>query len=239
MVPFLVAASVLMLQYLNARTSARDPERMLPGDWIRRGTTRNERIVELRGLAGQRPPGMEVVVLGADGTVEFSTIPGFEAGGSVDAVAVLEYLRENDQATLYRPREPPQSAAIGRGRDLRAPVPRAPAAPGGRGPDADQGVPQPGAGEPDLPRDRPAAVRLGLFLLDRAGVQPLGTQARDRDPPGRGRGPGLQPPRARQRRGRLAHPFVRPHAPFIWSRNPPGAPGSSWASRTTCARRSP
>lgn len=106
-VPFLVALSVLVVQYLNARASARDPERILPGTWISRGTTRSQRIGELRGIAGQRPPGMEVVVLGADGTVEFSTIPGFVAGGSIDSDAVLEYLRMNDQAMLYRPRERP------------------------------------------------------------------------------------------------------------------------------------
>ena len=105
-VPFLVATSVLLLQYLNARTNARDPERMLPGAWIRSGTARSVRIGELRGLAEQRPQGMEVVVLGADDTIEFSTMPGFVAGGSVDAEAVLKYLRENDQATLIRPREP-------------------------------------------------------------------------------------------------------------------------------------
>jgi signal transduction histidine kinase len=110
-VPFLVAASVLMLQYLNARTSARDPERILPGDWIRSGTTRSERIVELRDLAGRRPPGMEVVVLGTDGTVEFSTIPGFVAGTGVEPAAVLKYLRENDQTTLIRPRESKHDAA--------------------------------------------------------------------------------------------------------------------------------
>jgi signal transduction histidine kinase len=110
-VPFLVAASVLMLQYLNARSNARDPERILPGDWIRSGTTRNDRVLELRGLAGQRPPGMEVVVLGTDDTIEFSTIPGFVAGTGVDPAAVLTYLRENDQATLIRPREPGQDAA--------------------------------------------------------------------------------------------------------------------------------
>ncbi len=111
-VPFLVAASVLMLQYLNARANARDPERMLPGTWIRAGTTRTQRIIELRGLENQRPPGMEVVVLGGDGTVEFSTIPGFVAGTSIDSNAVLEYLRENDQATLYRPRDPQGSVAV-------------------------------------------------------------------------------------------------------------------------------
>jgi signal transduction histidine kinase len=111
-VPFLVALSVLMLQYLNARANARDPERMLPGTWIRAGTTRSQRVVELRGIEDQRPPGMEVVVLGADGTVEFSTIPGFVAGASIDSNAVLEYLRENDQATLYRPREPQAGAAV-------------------------------------------------------------------------------------------------------------------------------
>jgi hypothetical protein len=49
-VPFVVAASVLVLQYFNLRTSARDPERMLPGDWIRRGTA-VERLEELRVLA--------------------------------------------------------------------------------------------------------------------------------------------------------------------------------------------
>jgi signal transduction histidine kinase len=112
-VPFLVAASVLMLQYLNARNDARDPERFLPGTWIRSGTSRSERVGELRGLAGQRPPGMEVVVLGADHTVEFSTIPGFIAGSSIDAEAVLQYLRENEEATLYRPREPRQNAESG------------------------------------------------------------------------------------------------------------------------------
>ncbi len=127
-VPFLVALSVLMLQYLNARTNARDPERMLPGTWIRAGTTRTQRIVELRDLEDQRPPGMEVVVLGADGTVEFSTIPGFIAGGSIDSDAVLEYLRENDQATLYRPREPQAGVAVGMAADplflVRLPPPR-------------------------------------------------------------------------------------------------------------------
>ncbi len=111
-VPFLVAASVLMLQYLNARASARDPERFLPGTWIRAGTTRTQRIIELGALEDQRPPGMEVVVLGGDGTVEFSTIPGFVAGARIDSDAVLEYLRENDQATLYRPREPQAGAAV-------------------------------------------------------------------------------------------------------------------------------
>jgi signal transduction histidine kinase len=110
-VPFLVAASVLMLQYLNARANARDPERILPGEWIRSGTTRSDRVGELRGLADQRPPGMEVVVLGTDGAIEFSTIPGFVAGTEVDPAAVLRYLRENDQATLIRPREPKQDAA--------------------------------------------------------------------------------------------------------------------------------
>jgi signal transduction histidine kinase len=127
-VPFLVAASVLMLQFLNARASARDPERMLPGVWIRSGTTRTVRIGELHDLAGNRPPGMEVVVLGADNTIEFSTIPGFVAGGSVDAAAVLAYLRENDQATLYRPREPQVGAAAGIAADplflVRLPPPR-------------------------------------------------------------------------------------------------------------------
>lgn len=110
-VPFLVAASVLALQYYNLRASARDPERMLPGQWIRRGTTRSERVGELRDIADQRPPGMEVVVLGADGTVEYSTINGFAAGSSIDASAVLEYLRANDDATLYRPRDPRYGAA--------------------------------------------------------------------------------------------------------------------------------
>ena len=111
-VPFLVAASVLMLQYLNARANARDPERFLPGTWIRAGTTRSQRIIELGALEDQRPPGMEVVVLGADGNVEFSTIPGFVAGASIDSSAVLEYLRENDQATLFRPRDPQGSAVV-------------------------------------------------------------------------------------------------------------------------------
>jgi signal transduction histidine kinase len=110
-VPFLVAASVLMLQYLNARTNARDPERILPGDWIRSGTTRSRRIMELHDLEGRRPPGMEVVVLGTDDTVEFSTIPGFVAGTGVEPAAVLQYLRANDQAMLIRPREPKQDAA--------------------------------------------------------------------------------------------------------------------------------
>lgn len=105
-VPFLVAASVFVLQYLNLRTSARDPERMLPGEWIRRGTTRAERLEELRVLAARRPPGMEVVVLGADDIVEFSTVAGFTAGSAVDKDAVLRYLRENEEATVIRPREP-------------------------------------------------------------------------------------------------------------------------------------
>jgi signal transduction histidine kinase len=111
-VPFLVAASVLLLQYLNVRTQARDPERMLPGEWIRSGTPSSQRVGELHDLAGRRPPGMEVVVLGTDGIIEFSTIAGFEAGSTVDPDAVLRYLRENDEATLIRPREP--SATAGR-----------------------------------------------------------------------------------------------------------------------------
>jgi len=112
-VPFLVAASVLLLQYLNVRAQARDPERMLPGEWIRSGTTRSQRVGELADLASHRPPGMEVVVLGTDGLIEFSTIAGFEAGSTVDADAVLRYLRENDEATLIRPREPRTAAAAG------------------------------------------------------------------------------------------------------------------------------
>jgi signal transduction histidine kinase len=114
-VPFLVAASVLLLQYLNLRSNARDPERMLPGDWIRSGTTRAERIGELRVLTARRPQGMEVVVLGTDDTVEFSTIPGFAAGSTVDAEAVLRYLRENEEATVIRPRESRQDDAPVRG----------------------------------------------------------------------------------------------------------------------------
>jgi signal transduction histidine kinase len=110
-VPFLVAASVLLLQNLNARANARDPERMLPGEWIRSGTTRSQRIGELRDLADRRPAGMEVVVLGVDGVIEFSTIAGFQVGTPVEAEAVLRYLRENDEATLIRPREPRQTAA--------------------------------------------------------------------------------------------------------------------------------
>jgi signal transduction histidine kinase len=110
-VPFLVAASVLALQYFNLRTSARDPERMLPGEWIRRGTTRSERLEELRVLAARRPPGMEVVVLGADDIVEFSTVAGFTAGSAVDEAAVLRYLRENEEATVIRPREPREDAS--------------------------------------------------------------------------------------------------------------------------------
>jgi len=112
-VPFLVAASVLLLQYLNLRTQARDPERMLPGEWILSGTSRSRRVDELADLARHRPQGMEVVVLGTDGVIEFSTIAGFEAGTAVDASAVLRYLRENDEATLIRPREP-RAAGAGR-----------------------------------------------------------------------------------------------------------------------------
>lgn len=110
-VPFLVAASVLLLQYLNLRTQARDPERMLPGEWILSGTSRSQRVDELADLASHRPPGMEVVVLGTDGVIEFSTIAGFEAGTGVEADAVLRYLRENDEATLIRPRDPRATAA--------------------------------------------------------------------------------------------------------------------------------
>jgi len=49
---------------------------------------------------------MEVVVLGADDIVEFSTVTGFTAGSAVDEGAVLRYLHENEEATVIRPREP-------------------------------------------------------------------------------------------------------------------------------------
>jgi signal transduction histidine kinase len=110
-VPFLVAATVLLLQYYNFRSSARDPERVLPGMWIRSGTTRSERTQELADLAKRRPLGMEVVVLGADNTVEFSTLSGFVEGAPADMGAVLRYLRENDHTSLFRPHEPPAAAA--------------------------------------------------------------------------------------------------------------------------------
>ena len=114
-VPFLVTASVLLLQYFLV--------------------VRGVRVESLSGrearspaeLARRRPPGSDVVVFGPDNTILHSTVPQFAPGKPADQGEILRFLRENPRASLLHV-DPPEAKEQGE-LVLLLRMPRPPVAP--------------------------------------------------------------------------------------------------------------
>ncbi len=118
-VPFLVTASVLLLQYF------------LVVRGVRVESLSGREVHSPAELARRRPPGSDVVVFGPDNTILHSTVPQFMPGQPADQGEILRFLRENPRASLLHV-DPPERLGEPGGEGalvLLLRMPRPPAAP--------------------------------------------------------------------------------------------------------------
>jgi len=99
-VPFLVTASVLLLQYF------------LVVRGVRVESLSGREVHSPAELARRRPPGSDVVVFGPDNTILHSTVPQFMPGQPADQGEILRFLRENPRASLLHV-DPPEAQRLG------------------------------------------------------------------------------------------------------------------------------
>jgi signal transduction histidine kinase len=100
-VPFLVTASVLLLQYAEAMRNRRAGENAEVRSWGLRNDPLASRIRDLEKLARRLPPGADIVVFDPDNNILFSTVPQFLPGKPVDQGQILGFIRENAHSSLF------------------------------------------------------------------------------------------------------------------------------------------
>jgi signal transduction histidine kinase len=100
-VPFLVTASVLLLQYAEAMRNRRSGDSAEVRSWGRRSDPLASRIRDLEDLARRLPPGADIVVFDPDNNILFSTVPQFIAGKPVDQGQILRFIRESSHSSLF------------------------------------------------------------------------------------------------------------------------------------------
>jgi signal transduction histidine kinase len=94
-VPFLVSAFALFMQVAVERGHEPLPNYGMINSWVRRQVPRAVTQHALSALAENRPPGVDIVVLGPQDVVSWSTIPEIETGGPAFTASLLEYIRNN------------------------------------------------------------------------------------------------------------------------------------------------
>ncbi|HVO40028.1 MAG TPA: HAMP domain-containing sensor histidine kinase [Spirochaetia bacterium] len=114
-VPLLVGALVVMLQYLSSRGREPVPNYPTIMSWLRREVPRAMKHHDLRELAENRPPGLDLVVLDAENTISFSTIPELPTGTPAARGELFAYMRRNVDSfhfAIETPRDPGQSESL-------------------------------------------------------------------------------------------------------------------------------
>ncbi len=110
-VPIVVTASVLFLQYMNAQRNDRGLENGLLSRWMQASGSLAARTRDLHLLAERRPPGTDFVLVSPDDTILFSTIGPFTQGDKVHEGQVLQFLQDNARTSLFHIDAPRQGAA--------------------------------------------------------------------------------------------------------------------------------
>ncbi len=100
-VPFLVTASVLLLQYVEMRRDRRSENPPGVTSWGRRTGPLSTRIQDLEDLSRRLPPGADIVVFGPNNTILFSTVSRFVPGKPVSQDQVLRFIREKAHSSLF------------------------------------------------------------------------------------------------------------------------------------------
>ncbi len=113
--PVLVAAFVVMFQYLAARGREPSPNYPTVIAWVRRQVPRAIRAHNFDELAEHRPPGLDFLILDRKDVITYSTIPELPAGTSAERSGLFEYMRHNVEDfhfTFDSPRENGQPESL-------------------------------------------------------------------------------------------------------------------------------
>jgi signal transduction histidine kinase len=102
LVPFLVSAFILFLDYAFSRGQEPMPNYGRISGWIRREVQHAIRSNDFRALMRDRPPGLDFIVLAADDSVAFSTISQIPAGTAFANGLVMGYIRANARSFHFQ-----------------------------------------------------------------------------------------------------------------------------------------
>jgi signal transduction histidine kinase len=93
-VPFLVSSLIVILEYAFSRGQEPLPNYERIFDWARREVPRAEQRRSFNPL-DNKPPGVDVIVLGNDDTIAYSTVPALAPGTPLESGVVLDFIRNN------------------------------------------------------------------------------------------------------------------------------------------------
>jgi len=93
--PFLVAAFLATFQYLNARRAEPTPDYAEIDSWIGSEMPNVLRDVPPTSKSKRKPPGYDLLVIGKDDTIRFSTITEFPKGAKPTQEELMRFMREN------------------------------------------------------------------------------------------------------------------------------------------------
>jgi signal transduction histidine kinase len=94
-VPFLVTSFILLLDYTFSRGQEPLPNYGHIFAWIRRDAPRAFQTRDFKDLASHKPDGLDVIVLGRDNSIAFSTISQLPEGTTMASGDVLAFIRAN------------------------------------------------------------------------------------------------------------------------------------------------
>jgi signal transduction histidine kinase len=112
-VPFLVSSLILFLDYAFSRGQEPIPNYSRILDWVRREVPRAEESRNFGPLGGGRPPGLDVIVIGNDNKITYSTVPQLAPGTPLDSGDVVRYIRDNAQEFHFQIEAPRVGGAAG------------------------------------------------------------------------------------------------------------------------------
>jgi signal transduction histidine kinase len=101
-VPFLVSSLVLFLDYSFSRGQEPLPNYSTIFSWMRREAPRAFRTRDFEALRTHRPPGLDVIMLAADDSIAFSTIPELPEGTPMAGGAIMSFIRSNVQSFHFQ-----------------------------------------------------------------------------------------------------------------------------------------
>lgn len=93
-VPFLVSSFILLLDYAFSRGQEPFPNYGRVFEWLRQEAPPAGPPND-HAFLNDRPPGLDVIILGADNTVTYSTIPEISVGTPIGSPEALTYIRDN------------------------------------------------------------------------------------------------------------------------------------------------
>jgi signal transduction histidine kinase len=101
-VPFLVSSLVLFLDYSFSRGQEPLPNYGNIFSWMRREAPRAFRTGDFEALRLRRPEGLDVIMLAADDSIAYSTIPELPEGTPLAGGAVMDFIRKNVQSFHFQ-----------------------------------------------------------------------------------------------------------------------------------------